>query len=179
MTSFSIERTAIEDCTVIHLNKFSDSRGFFVESYRKSWIPDSNEIVQMNFSQKTRGSLAGLHYHLHQSDYWFVPVGIARVNLFDLRVDSPTFKTLVTLDILSDTGLYIPPGVAHGFSAKTDLILTYLVDNYYNGDDELGLLWNDPDVNADWGFDAPILSNRDSSNPLLKDIVIWPKKEIK
>jgi dTDP-4-dehydrorhamnose 3,5-epimerase len=61
--------------------------------------------------------------------------------------------------------VYIPPGVAHGFAALTDVLLTYLVDNYYDPADELGLAWDDPEVGADWGVADPILSPRDQGNP--------------
>ena len=67
-------------------------------------------------------------------------------------------------------GIFIPPGVAHGFSALSKMTITYLVDGYYNPADELGVAWNDPDVGADWGVTNPILSNRDQQNPLRRDI---------
>ena len=57
--------------------------------------------------------------------------------------------------------MFIPPGVAHGFAALTDLTLTYLVDNYYNPEDELGVAWDDPEIGADWGVADPVLSDRD------------------
>ena len=66
--------------------------------------------------------------------------------------------------------MYIPPGVAHGFAALTDILLTYLVDNYYDASDEHGLAWDDPAVGADWGVTDPILSVRDQSNPRRDDI---------
>jgi dTDP-4-dehydrorhamnose 3,5-epimerase len=66
--------------------------------------------------------------------------------------------------------VYIPPGVAHGFAAMTDITITYLVDNYYDPEDELGVAWNDPQVRADWEIDNPVLSERDQSNPLSEDI---------
>jgi dTDP-4-dehydrorhamnose 3,5-epimerase len=69
-----------------------------------------------------------------------------------------------------DQGVYIPPGVAHGFAALTDVLLTYLVDNYYDNSDELGLAWDDPEVGADWGLSDPILSARDQSNPRRADL---------
>ncbi|MFM8776671.1 MAG: dTDP-4-dehydrorhamnose 3,5-epimerase family protein, partial [Actinomycetota bacterium] len=47
-------------------------------------------------------------------------------------------------------GIFIPPGVAHGFSSLTDMTITYLVDGYYNPKDELGLAYNDKAVDADW-----------------------------
>ena len=49
--------------------------------------------------------------------------------------------------------MYIPPGVAHGFASLTDMVITYLVDGYYNPADELGVAWNDPAIDADWGVD--------------------------
>jgi dTDP-4-dehydrorhamnose 3,5-epimerase len=60
--------------------------------------------------------------------------------------------------------------VAHGFAALTDLQLTYMVDNYYNDSDELGLAWDDPAVGAEWGITEPVLSNRDKTNPRRDDI---------
>jgi dTDP-4-dehydrorhamnose 3,5-epimerase len=62
-------------------------------------------------------------------------------------------------------GIFIPPGVAHGFASLTDMTITYLVDSYYNPADERGLAWNDPMVKADWGIKTPILSKRDQENP--------------
>ena len=41
-------------------------------------------------------------------------------------------------------GVFIPPGVAHGFASLTDMTITYLVDGYYNPADELGVAWDDP-----------------------------------
>jgi dTDP-4-dehydrorhamnose 3,5-epimerase len=52
----------------------------------------------------------------------------------------------------------------------TDVTLTYIVDNYYDGGDELGVLWNDPALAVAWGVESPILSARDQNNPLLQDI---------
>ena len=61
-------------------------------------------------------------------------------------------------------------GVAHGFYAITDATITYLVDNYYNPADELGVAWDDPALHVDWPCDAPILSDRDRANPRIADI---------
>jgi dTDP-4-dehydrorhamnose 3,5-epimerase len=67
-------------------------------------------------------------------------------------------------------GLFIPIGVAHGFLALTDATLTYVVDNYYDGRDEFGVAWNDPDLGLDWGTSTPTISPRDQANPRLRDI---------
>ena len=63
-----------------------DERGRFVETYRRSWFPDRPEMVQGNRSEKQAGAVVGLHFHLHQADYWYVLRGRVRVVLHDLRV---------------------------------------------------------------------------------------------
>jgi dTDP-4-dehydrorhamnose 3,5-epimerase len=67
-------------------------------------------------------------------------------------------------------GLFIPPGVAHGFAALTDMTMTYLVDGYYNQADELCLAWDDPELALDWGVTDPVLSARDAANPKRSEI---------
>ena len=144
-----------------------DQRGLFIETYRRNWFPDGREMVQANRANRQRGAVVGLHYHLHQADYWYVPFGHARVVLHDLRLGGPTDGATLALDLTGENhlGVFIPPGVAHGFAALTDMTITYLVDGYYNPADELGLMWNDPEVLADWGVTEPILSGRDQANP--------------
>jgi dTDP-4-dehydrorhamnose 3,5-epimerase len=164
---------------VIH----GDQRGLFIETYRREWIPGAREMIQSNRANRQHGALVGLHYHLHQSDYWYIPFGTARVVLHDLREGGPTDGATHSLDLSGENhvGVYIPPGVAHGFAALTDMVITYLVDGYYNAADELGVAWNDPAVAGDWGVTEPILSERDQTNPLRADIPsnrrpYWPMR---
>jgi dTDP-4-dehydrorhamnose 3,5-epimerase len=167
-----IASTTINDVLLVRPDVHGDERGRFVETYRRSWFPLGREMVQGNRSEKQAGAVVGLHYHLHQADYWYVLRGQARVVLHDLRQGSATdgATEIVELDGDVDQGLYIPPGVAHGFASLTDLLLWYLVDSYYNDSDELGLAWDDPEVGADWGVSDPILSNRDQTNPRRADL---------
>lgn len=149
-----------------------DDRGRFVETYRAEWFPAVGPMVQGNHAERQQGTLVGLHYHLHQSDYWYVVRGHARAVCHDLRVGSPTEGATMVVDLgeiagedHNHLGLLIPPGVAHGIAAVTDVSLTYLVDATYDPDDELGLAWDDLEVAADWGIEHPILSARDRANP--------------
>jgi dTDP-4-dehydrorhamnose 3,5-epimerase len=158
-----------------------DARGCFVETFRRNWVPEAREMVQANRADRTAGSLVGLHYHLHQADYWYVPFGTARVVLHDLRAGGPTDGATETFELGGDEhpGVFIPPGVAHGFAAVTDMTITYLVDGYYNAADELGVAWDDPQIAADWGVTDPVLSGRDGSNPKRAEIderlrPVWP-----
>jgi dTDP-4-dehydrorhamnose 3,5-epimerase len=165
-----------------------DPRGAFVETYRREWIPGAREMIQTNRADRTAGSIVGLHYHLHQADYWYVPYGRARVVLHDLRAGSPTDRATEVFDLgTADDGtnehacVYIPPGVAHGFASLTDMTITYLVDGYYNPADELGVAWDDPEIAADWGLADPVLSERDRANPKRAEIAervrpAWPMR---
>jgi dTDP-4-dehydrorhamnose 3,5-epimerase len=163
---------AVADVVVVEPDLHPDERGSFTETYRRAWLPLGREMVQANRSDKRAGSVVGLHYHLHQADYWLCPVGTARVVLHDLRAGSPTDGATEQVEISAANcrGVFIPPGVAHGFAALTDLSLTYLVDSYYNPDDELGVAWDDPDIGADWGVVNPVLSARDRANPRRREL---------
>jgi dTDP-4-dehydrorhamnose 3,5-epimerase len=149
-----------------------DDRGRFVETWRHEWFPGSPAMVQQNRADRRAGAVVGLHFHRHQSDYWYVAVGRARVVLHDLRRGCPTDGATLVLDVGARAdgghdhrGILIPPGVAHGFAALTDLTITYLVDRTYDPADELGIAWDDPVVGADWGVAGPVLSERDRTAP--------------
>jgi dTDP-4-dehydrorhamnose 3,5-epimerase len=166
------QSTTIDGVWIVEPEGHGDERGRFYETYRRSWFPLGREMVQGNRSDKAAGAVVGLHYHLHQADYWLCPRGQARVVLHDLRQSSATEGATQMLVISEQDcrGVFIPPGVAHGFASITDLTLTYMVDQYYNPDDELGVAWDDPEIGADWGFHDPILSARDQKNPRRADI---------
>lgn len=167
------ESPIIKDVQIVHLKSFGDDRGRFMETFRKEWFPQRSwEIVQTNRSDSRAGVLRGLHYHFQQVDYWYVIGGKIRVGLVDLRPHSPTFGKAQTIEMGAENqvGIFIPVGVAHGFVALTDATLIYVVDNYYNGADEFGVAWNDPEVALPWGVESPLLSPRDAANPRLRDI---------
>lgn len=168
-----IESGVIAGVKFARLKVWDDDRGHFLETFRKEWFPERSwDVIQTNCSYSQANVLRGLHYHHRQVDYWFVPWGMIRVALVDLRRSSPTWGLSQTLEIGDDNpmGVFIPMGIAHGFVALTDTSLTYLVDNYYDGSDEHGVAWDDPAFGIDWGLSEPALSPRDRQNPLLKDI---------
>jgi dTDP-4-dehydrorhamnose 3,5-epimerase len=167
------ESTAISGVYRVELKSFADERGQFVEVFRKEWFTGRNwRAVQSNRSVSAAGVLRGLHYHHQQVDYWFLNSGVIRAGLADLRRSSPTRGAAEIVEYSADDelGLYIPAGVAHGFLAVTEATLIYYVDNYYDGADEFGVAWNDPEIDLRWGVERPLLSARDRENPRLSDI---------
>jgi dTDP-4-dehydrorhamnose 3,5-epimerase len=166
---------AIQGVFLAHIETYADERGAFMETFRREWFPWVNwDHIQGNCSISRANVLRGLHYHHHQIDYWFATSGTIRVGLADLRPSSPTFKSTHTLELGENhrIGVFIPPGVAHGFYAVTDAVLTYLINNYYDGTDEYGVAWDDPELAVDWQVKTPLLSKRDAHNPRLRDIAL-------
>jgi dTDP-4-dehydrorhamnose 3,5-epimerase len=167
------ESPRIRGVYLVPLRAFADDRGYFFESFRRSWIPGVRDMVQGNVSFSKAGVLRGLHYHLRQADFWLVPSGRVRAALYDLRRSSPTrgASEVVEMGEANPIGVYIPKGVAHGFCALADSFMTYLVDEYYDNTDEKGVRWDDPALGLDWRIERPpIVSGRDRGNPSLGEI---------
>jgi len=171
------EDAGIAGVRLIPLVPHDDARGSLTETYRRQWLPEGRKVVQANLSRSNPGVLRGLHWHRRQADYWCVLSGTAVVALVDLREDSQT--RLATFQRRIDTaeervGIAIPPGVAHGFYAESEVLLLYLVDSYYSGEDEFGLAWDDPALGLTWPSPTPVLSARDRANPSLGDVLRDP-----
>lgn len=153
----------IEGVIVAAIDRFPDNRGSFSEIARAANYPEP--FVQFNHSFSREGVLRGLHYHRDQADLWYVVRGRAQVALVDLRGEGePVVETMI---VTSDepTTIYIPPRVAHGYLALTDLDLVYLVTRAYDASDEYGIAWNDPALAIPWAIEHPELSERDRANP--------------
>jgi len=171
--------TSVAGAFLVPLPRFPDDRGWFSESFRQEWLPGGRPMLQGNLSLSRAGVLRGLHFHLRQADYWWVSRGRMLAALFDLRAGSPTEgeRLEVRLGDGSDGpahGLYVPPGVAHGFFAETDVLMQYLVDNVYDGGDEFGVRLDDPAIGIAWPAPDPVLSQRDTGNPSLAEVLRNP-----
>ncbi|MDZ7715670.1 MAG: dTDP-4-dehydrorhamnose 3,5-epimerase [Balneolaceae bacterium] len=170
--------TEIKDVLLLKPKVHQDSRGFFLESYRKELFYNRDidiEFVQDNLSMSKQGTLRGLHYQIESPQDKLVMVVKGKVLdvAVDLRQSSPTFGKY-TSRVLSDGNkhqLFIPKGFAHGFSVLSDeAIVAYKCSDYYNPDGERGLRWNDPQLDINWEVSDPIISEKDQKQPLLKEI---------
>jgi dTDP-4-dehydrorhamnose 3,5-epimerase len=162
------EEVGLEGVVLVRLEPHADARGSLTETYRAEWLLGARPMVQANLSISAPNVLRGLHFHRGQADYWCVLAGVAFVALVDLRMGSPTESRSAQIRIDAGQerlGLYIPPGVAHGFYAETEVHLQYLVDATFTGEDEFGLAWDDPHADIAWPGPDPILSERDRTNP--------------
>lgn len=140
------------------LVRHSDDRGFFSEVARD----DENMLTkfgQFSISKTNPGVIKAFHYHKKQDDLWFFPVGNARVVLYDLREDSPTYKTTEQYFMGEDNPgtLLIPIGVAHGYQVlgNEPVVITYVTTESYDPahPDEERFDWNDPEIGFDWSIE--------------------------
>ena len=175
---FSFKRLSIPDIILVEPQSFPDERGFFLESYKESEFT-SNGIktifVQDNLSHSVKGVLRGLHYQKNPKAQAKLVIA-SRGEIFDVAVDirknSPTYGKWVG-EILSESNhnsLYIPEGFAHGFcilSEEADVL--YKVSQEYSPEDEKGIIWNDTEINITWPIDKPIIQEKDSKLPVLKN----------
>ncbi|MES2619582.1 MAG: dTDP-4-dehydrorhamnose 3,5-epimerase [Bacteroidota bacterium] len=161
---------------------FVDTRGYFFESFNKKTFQAAGietEFVQDNESKSQRGVLRGLHYQLNpmaQAKLVRVVEGEVLDVAVDIRMGSPTFCRTYAVLISAENKrqLYIPRGFAHGFSVVSETcIFQYKCDNYYSKENEGGIIFNDSDLDIDWGIDLrnAIVSDKDRVLPSFKTCI--------
>ena len=152
---------------------FKDKRGFFREIYKKNLIKNANFIFDC-LSISKKNVLRGLHIQTKNSQAKFLTV--IKGEIFDVAVDlrkkSKNFGKYFSINLSSKnySSIYIPEGFAHGFCClDKENIVYYQNSNYRNKNNEIGILWNDPDINIKWPIKNPILSVKDKKNFSLKE----------
>ncbi|MBQ6516983.1 dTDP-4-dehydrorhamnose 3,5-epimerase [bacterium] len=177
---FEFEKQKIKDVILITPKVFGDSRGFFLESYKKSdFVANGikDEFNQDNHSKSTKGVLRGLHYQAKPCMQAKI-VRCVKGRIYDVAVDirqnSETFGQYVKVELSEENKqmLYIPEGFAHGFVVLSDEAeLLYKASGEYSPQCDRGILWNDKDINIDWNIDfEPLLSDKDKVQPKLCEI---------
>lgn len=173
----NVIETALKGVLILEPRVHGDDRGFFQETWRSDLSQELGlpPFVQDNHSRSSQGVLRGLHAQQLRPQGKLVRV--SRGVVFDVAADinpaSPTYGQYVGVE-LSDQNhrqLYIPPGYVHGFcvmSADADFL--YRCTDYYQPGDEIGVLWNDPDLAIAWPTTTPLLSAKDASLPTLKTL---------
>jgi len=170
--------TEIPGVLILEPRVFRDARGWFVEAwhaerYAAAGLP--THFSQDNVSHSARGVLRGLHIQnprpqgklvtVLSGDVWDVAV--------DVRRGSPTFGRFVAVELSGETlrQFWVPAGLAHGFLVRSETaIFSYKCTDGYDAATEFGIRWDDPDIAVPWPTAAPIVSDKDTALPYLRDI---------
>ena len=166
---------SLKGVKIILPKKYSDKRGYFLETYRKELFAEEGlpEMVQENHSFSTQNSLRGMHFQSEPGQAKLVSVSEGRIYdvVVDLREESPTYMCWqgVYLDDEDHKMLYIPRGFAHGFCVLSEHAhVHYKVSSYYHSESERTFRYDDPEIGISWPIKHPILSERDISAPTFR-----------
>ena len=164
------EKTNIPDLLIIQPDVFEDNRGYFFESfnekkYREGGI--SETFVQDNISKSCQNTIRGLHLQIGekaQGKLCQVLYGSVLDVAVDVRPESSTFGKYFSIELSDENRLqlWVPSGFAHGFLVLSEsAIFSYKCTGFYDKYSERSILFNDPDLNIDWGINNPIVSDKD------------------
>lgn len=170
-----IEHTPLKDCFIIHEKVHGDARGYFIETYNSRDFKAATgldiEFVQDNQSRSSKGVLRGLHMQkgaAAQAKLVRVLEGAVLDIAVDLRKGSPSFGQHFAIELTADNHkqFFVPAGFAHGFVVLSETAtFFYKVDKFYEPGNEVGIMYNDKDLNIDWKLSAAeiILSEKDKT----------------
>jgi dTDP-4-dehydrorhamnose 3,5-epimerase len=170
-----IEQTPLKDCFIIHEKVHGDARGYFIETYNQREFKAATgleiEFVQDNQSRSTKGVLRGLHMQrgsAAQAKLVRVLEGAVLDIAVDLRKGSPSFGQHFAIELTADNHkqFFVPAGFAHGFVVLGETAtFFYKVDKFYEPGNEVGIMYNDQDLNIDWRLAESeiILSEKDKT----------------
>ncbi len=170
-----IEQTPLKDCFIIHEKVHGDARGYFIETYNQRDFKAASgldiEFVQDNQSRSTKGVLRGLHMQrgaAAQAKLVRVLEGSVLDIAVDLRKGSPSFGQHYAIELTADNHkqFFVPAGFAHGFVVLSETAtFFYKVDKFYEPGNEVGIMYNDKDLNIDWKLTNAeiILSEKDKT----------------
>jgi len=185
-------QTPISDLLVFEPKIHEDSRGYFFESFNlQTFRAEGIDInfVQDNQSSSKYGVIRGLHYQLNPSaQVKLIRVLSGRILdvVVDIRKGSQTFGKNFSVELTAENKkqLFVPAGLAHGFSVLSEEAeVLYKCDSFYNKDSEAGILYNDPSLNIDWKIPAEkeIVSEKDKGLPLFAECrnnFIWNENKV-
>ena len=176
-----LTNTNLEGCFILEPNVYDDERGSFFESFNKKKFQEITgldiQFVQDNQSVSEKGVIRGLHFQtgdFTQAKLVRVIKGKVLDVAVDVRNDSKTFGQHFSIELSEENNkqLFVPRGFLHGFSVLEDnTIFAYKCDNYYNKESEIGILYNDSDLNIDWHLkkEEIVLSQKDEKSLNFKD----------
>lgn len=159
----------LEGLFLIEPQAFADDRGVFYESWRKEnykKIGIKEDFIQDNVSISKKNVLRGLHFQKNQGQLVTVTHGKIFDVAVDVRSNSSTYGKYFSIELSADNPLqlYMTPGFAHGFCVLSDMaVINYKCNQYYNPQEEGGILWNDQSIGIDWPVGHPVISQKDQS----------------
>jgi len=168
--NLKVNKTSIEGLLIIEPDVFHDGRGFFFESFNEMKYEEigiNKKFVQDNISGSVKNTVRGLHYQIGenaQGKLCQVIEGEVLDVAVDIRFGSPTFGKYYSVKLSSENRkqFWLPKGFAHGFAVLSDFaIFSYKCTAVYNKSSERCIIYNDNNLNINWGIINPVISEKD------------------
>ena len=182
INNFTFTSTSIDGVYILEPNKYGDTRGYFMETYKKEDFDKAGleyNFIQDNQSKSKKGVLRGLHFQksFPQAKLVRCIEGEVFDVCVDLRKNSKTYGKWEGVVLSAEKGnqFMIPRGFAHGFLVLSDTAtFCYKCDELYHPEDEGGVMWNDDAIDIKWPFvEGILLSEKDKKHPGLKESGIY------
>ena len=169
-----IVKTNFKDLLIIKSKNFFDKRGFFREISLEKNI--KKRLIFNVVSKSKKNVFRGFHMQTKnkQGKYLSVIKGKILDVVIDCRKNSKNFgkKYKIILSQKNTKSIYIPPGFLHAFlTLDTENIVIYGCTKYRDKNSEIGVKWNDEDLNVNWPVKKPIISNKDKKNISFKEFL--------
>ena len=168
--------TKLEGPVLLEPDVHGDARGFFLETGRSNVLAElgiTDEFVQDNHSRSARGVLRGMHFQPGMAKLVRCARGRILDVVVDIRLGSPAFGRWEGFELTDENHhqVYCPDGFAHGFCVLSDVAdVVYRCSSYYDSARDTGFRFDDPDVGIRWPELDLVLSERDRSAPLLREL---------
>lgn len=166
---------SLKGAFIIEPDRIEDDRGFFARTFCRQEFEKHGlnpNLVQCSVSFNTkRGTVRGMHYQAKPHE----EVRLVRCTrgamydvILDLRVDSPTFKQWIAVELTAENRamVYLPEGFAHGFQTlEDDTEVFYQMSEFYHPESARGVRWDDPAFGIQWPPGNRIISVKDLAYP--------------
>lgn len=166
----SVRETGIAGCFLVERTALRNGSGTVHDLYDSSTLRQVGidfTIHEVLLSTSAKGVLRGLHFQVapHSTAKLVACLsGEVFDAVVDLRPKSPTYlKTFTTrLSGKSNTMIFIPEGLAHGFYAYEDnSTILYMTSGVFSAKHDAGIHWNSAGI--EWPDPNPIISERDQN----------------
>ena len=156
-----------KELIIVNNQSYKDKRGYFKEILLEKKIKEKFPFLVMSYSKKN--VIRGLHIQTKNSQGKYISVLKGKIFdvALDLRKNSRTFGKYFTTIISekNSKSIFIPPGFAHGFCAlDKENYIVYFCSKYRHAKSELGIKYNDKELNIKWPIKKPIISKKDNKN---------------
>lgn len=186
MSNFEFEKLELDGAYLIHNFHVGDNRGGFTKVFEKDIYKEGGIEFSLNetfASTSSKNVIRGIHFQINNPQAKLVSVVKGKVwdCIVDLRVNSPTFKKWIGVELSSDNALalYVPKGFGHGFcSLEDETIMLYQCDGKYDKETDTGIIYNDKDLDINWPIEEKdsIHSKRDLELMSLEEYIKNPMK---